>query len=48
MKLQIMERKTWEKVPRATEMENSMTYVLNVRKREIQHPPKSQSDLIPH
>jgi hypothetical protein len=29
MKVQIMERKTWEKVPRATEMENSMTYVLN-------------------
>jgi hypothetical protein len=24
-----MERKTWEKVSRATEMENSMTYVLN-------------------
>jgi hypothetical protein len=28
MKVQIMERKTWEKVSRATEMENSMTYVL--------------------
>jgi hypothetical protein len=24
-----MESKTWEKVSRATEMENSMTYVLN-------------------
>jgi uncharacterized membrane protein (DUF4010 family) len=24
-----MERKTWEKVSRATEMANSMTYVLN-------------------
>jgi hypothetical protein len=24
-----MERKTWEKVSRAKEMENSMTYVLN-------------------
>jgi hypothetical protein len=29
MKVQIMERKTWEKVSRATEMENSMTSVLN-------------------
>jgi hypothetical protein len=29
MKVQIMERKTWETVSRATEMENSMTYVLN-------------------
>jgi hypothetical protein len=29
MKVQIMERKTWEMVSRATEMENSMTYVLN-------------------
>jgi hypothetical protein len=29
MKVQIMERKTWEKVSRATEMENSVTYVLN-------------------
>jgi hypothetical protein len=29
MKVQIMERKTWEKVSRATEMENSMTYALN-------------------
>jgi hypothetical protein len=29
MKVQIMERKTWEKVSRATKMENSMTYVLN-------------------
>jgi hypothetical protein len=29
MKVQIMERKTWEKVSRVTEMENSMTYVLN-------------------
>jgi hypothetical protein len=29
MKLQIMERKTWKKVSRATEMENSLTYVLN-------------------
>jgi hypothetical protein len=28
MKVQIMERKTWE-VSRATEMENSMTYILN-------------------
>jgi hypothetical protein len=28
MKIYIMERKTWEKVSRATEMENS-TYVLN-------------------
>jgi hypothetical protein len=28
MKVQIMERKTWEKVSRATEMENSMAYVL--------------------
>jgi hypothetical protein len=28
MKVQIMERKTWDKVLRATEMENSMTYVL--------------------
>jgi hypothetical protein len=27
MKVQIMERKIWEKVSRATEMENSMTYV---------------------
>jgi hypothetical protein len=35
MKVQIMERKTWEKVSRATEMENSMTYA----KRAIQHPP---------
>jgi hypothetical protein len=24
-----MEKKTWEKVSRETEMENSMTYVLN-------------------
>jgi hypothetical protein len=24
-----MERETWQKVSRATEMENSMTYVLN-------------------
>jgi hypothetical protein len=29
MKVQITERETWEKVPRATEMENSMTYFLN-------------------
>jgi hypothetical protein len=29
MKVQIKERKMWEKVSRATEMENSMTYVLN-------------------
>jgi hypothetical protein len=29
MKVQIMERKTWEKVSRATEMENSMTHILN-------------------
>jgi hypothetical protein len=29
MKVQIMERMTVEKVSRATEMENSMTYVLN-------------------
>jgi hypothetical protein len=29
MKVQIMEKKTWEKVSRETEMENSMTYVLN-------------------
>jgi dihydrofolate reductase len=29
MKVQIMERKTWEKVSRTTKMENSMTYVLN-------------------
>jgi hypothetical protein len=28
MKVQIMERRTWEKVSRATEMENPMTYVL--------------------
>jgi hypothetical protein len=29
MKVQIMDRKTWEKVSRATEMENSVAYVLN-------------------
>jgi hypothetical protein len=29
MKVQILERKTWKKVSRATETENSMTYVLN-------------------
>jgi hypothetical protein len=29
MRVQILERKTWEKVSRATEMEHSMTYVLN-------------------
>jgi hypothetical protein len=29
MKVQIMERKTWEEVSGATEMKNSMTYVLN-------------------
>jgi hypothetical protein len=29
MKVQIMERKTWQNVTRATAMENSMTYVLN-------------------
>jgi ribosomal protein S27E len=28
MKVQIMERKNWEKVLRETEMENSMTYAL--------------------
>jgi hypothetical protein len=28
-----MERKTWEKVSRATEMENSMTYVLKCSKK---------------
>jgi hypothetical protein len=30
MKVQIMERRTCEKVSKATEMENSMTYVLNL------------------
>jgi hypothetical protein len=33
MKVQIMERKTWEKVSRATEMENSMTYVLKCNQK---------------
>jgi hypothetical protein len=29
MKVEIMDRKTWERVSRTTEMANSMTYVLN-------------------
>jgi hypothetical protein len=34
MKVQIMERRTWEKVSRATEMENSMTHVLKCTEKD--------------